>query len=114
MRKINIKPYKVQALDRDKDNRLVPRTVDYTMKASMEGMLFHPDLKLDGREVLRRDRIAEKIEKCTKDVILLEEDEWLKLKNAVETLKGFGRHDVEFVRRILTAEKVEVKEKKKK
>ena len=83
----------------------------YEVKDAMIEILLSSDLQLTGRELLERDDIARKIKDCVDGHILLEEEEWNKVVQAVETVKGFGRPDVELVRRVLNAEQIEVEVK---
>lgn len=107
MRRINLENYKVQARNADGEDIEVP----YDTKNSMIEILFSRELLLSAREALIRDDLAHKIKDCSNGTILLEEAEYAKLEKAVDTIKGFGRADVEFCRRILEAEKVEVEAK---
>ena len=78
---------------------------------SLVAVLFM-ESQLPPREVLERDRIANRVETAT-DSILLEEAEYSKVLaglNATD-LKPFGRDVVEFVRRVLEAPVVEVQAK---
>jgi len=94
--------------------RVEPEMVDvpYRFKQSMIEILFARDNQLNGMEILERDKLANKIYDCSDGSIMLEEAEWSKFYNALEVVKGLGRPDVEFVHRILEAEKVEVEAKK--
>ncbi len=109
MKKINLKNYEVEGKDEKGDLVKAP----YEVKGSMVSILYHPDLKLGGRDLLLAHKLADKIESCKKNFILLEEIDYQKLKKAVDTATGFSKHDVEFVKRILEAEDVEVEEKDK-
>ena len=106
MRKINLENYMLEA--RNEKNEIVK--MPYDVKSSLIGVLFHPELKLSGRELLLRDKLANKIND-TESEILLEETDFLKIKMAIESIDGYTRNDVEFVRRVLEAEEIEVKEK---
>jgi len=113
MRKIELKPYSVKGRQLDDETGEV-KVVDvpYDVKVSLVSVLFHPDLQLKAHELLERDKLANKINDCKDGSILLEEAEYSKLTQAIEVVKGFTKNDVEFVRRILEAEQVSVKEKK--
>lgn len=104
MRKLNLINYNIHV--DIPESGIIP----YNIKNSIINILFHPDLNLDGVELLLRDKLANKIEKAENE-ILLEETDYLKIKTAVETITGYNRNDIEFVRRILEAEKIEVVEK---
>ncbi len=112
MRKINLENYRVKAKVREED-KVVEKDLDYDVKDTIISVLFHPDLKLNGRELILRGKLADKIEKAEKN-ILLEEADYKKLKDSVEKLQGFGRNELELVDRILNAPSVEVEPKDKK
>jgi len=107
MRKIVLSSYPVKVKVDNKEEEL-----PYEMRNSLVNVLFHPALKLAGRALLLHHKLAEKIESCNKDSILLEDSEYMLLKNAVEKIPGFTKNDVTFVKRVLEAEEVEVKEAK--
>lgn len=109
MKKINLKPYDVKWTDKEGKEQTTP----YDVKSSLINILFHPVLKLAGRDLLKAHKLAEKIEECNEDIILLEDHDYMKLKNAAESIKGFTKNDVEFVQRVLEAEDADVQEKKK-
>ena len=111
MRKIQIENYLVQM--QDEKGNIVPKP--YKVKESMVGCLLHPALKLTGRELLLRGKLATRIEEAEikegKGHILVEEADYRKLKTAFETIEGFTKSDIELVRRVLEAEETEVEEK---
>lgn len=81
----------------------------YDVKDSMATILLNPQQKLNGTSLLRSNMIAEKILKAEGSV-LLEDAEYQTLRNAADTTVGFDRQDVELVRRIMDAPRIEVKE----
>jgi predicted AlkP superfamily phosphohydrolase/phosphomutase len=86
----------------------------YHVKESMVSCLLHPTLELTGRELLLRNKLATRIEEAEivegKGSILVEEEDYRKLRQAFETIKGFTKNDMELVRRVLEAEEIDVKE----
>lgn len=106
MKRIDVRDYLVGIQLEDGTTQEIP----YKVKESLVGCLFHPELKLGGREIIDRDLIAKKIESAI-DHVLLEDAEYQKLNSAFETVKGFGKADVELVRRVFDAEDVDVVEK---
>lgn len=82
----------------------------YDVKASMIEVLFHQELDLRGEGLLQRDDLARKIRNANGKV-LLEEVEWIDLKNAVNTAPVLNRHDVPFMRLVTNAPAVEVEAK---
>lgn len=85
--------------------------MDYLVRDSIVEILFHPGLQLAAKDLLDRDTLARKIKDWPGDDLLLEEEEYKKVVSGMEALRGLGRHDVEFVKRILNAQTVEVQAK---
>jgi len=114
MRKLDLRDYTVKAMVPDQMNpgRMLNTELPYHVKDSILNLLFIPDLQLNGAELVRQNVLAMKIETCP-DEILLEQEEWQRVKKAIDTFKGFGRPDVELVRRVLEAPEVEAEEKPK-
>jgi len=109
VRKVNLEPYTI--LIPDTSGKDTPITVD--VKDWIANVIFHPDLKLNGREVIQRGKLSEKIEKADKEVIL-EEVEYQKIKEAFDSVKGFSKMHIELLERVFGAQMIEVEEKKKK
>ena len=105
MKKIDVRDYLVAIPAENGTTVEIP----YNVKESLVGCLFHPELKLGGREIIERDVVAKKIESAV-DCVLLEDAEYQKLNHAFETVKGFGKAEVELVKRVFNAEDVEVAE----
>ena len=105
MKKINTQDYFINVQGGDGTIMEIP----YNVKESLIGCLFHPELKLGGREIIERDLIAKKIDSA-EEHILLENAEYQKLLHAFETVKGFGKSEVELVKRVFNAEDIIVKE----
>lgn len=114
MRKIELQNYMVNSPTPDGGS--VPKP--YFVKESMVTCLLHPALKLTGRELLLRGKLATRIEEAEiikgNGFILVEETDYKKLRQAFETIEGFTKNDMELVRRVLEAEEIEVKEKENK
>ena len=85
----------------------------FEVRPSLVAVLFNED-KLDAREIIRRDELANKIESCQDDLLLLEEVDWTRIVGGLKAtdLKPHGRSVVEFLKRVLDAPQVEVTEKK--
>ena len=113
MRKIDVANYMVKVPAAD--GNFAPKP--YNVKESMVSCLLHPVLKLNGRELLLRGKLATRIEEAEiikgNGHILVEEEDYRKLRQAFETIEGFTKSDMELVRRVLEAEEIEVKEKEK-
>ena len=113
MRKLNLKDYTIKMKVPDKMNpgQLIEAEIPYPVKDSILNLLFIRELQLGGAELVKQNVLAMKLEQC-KGEILLEEDDYQRIKRAIDTFKGFGRNDVELVTRINDAEVVEVEPKK--
>ncbi len=113
MHKLNLANYtvKVKVPDAQNPGKLLDTVYPYGVKDSILNLLFTPDLQLTGAELVKQNALALKLEEFKGDVILLEDEEYIRIKRAVEAFKGFQRNDVQLVERINNAEKVEVEEK---
>ena len=106
MRKINTTTYKTTVRSISGE----VKEVDYGVKDSLATILFHPGLKLNAIDLLKQNKLANKVLESG-DELLLEEEEYSRVKAALEVVTGLGKNDVEFVTRILEAETIEVTEK---
>ena len=114
MRKLNLKNYmvKVRAPDQMNPGKVIEGEYPYHVKASILNLMFIRDLQLNGAELVKQNVLAMKLEQCKNDEILLEDEEYSRIKKAADTFKGFGRNDVELIERINEAGVVEVEPKK--
>jgi len=114
MRKLNLKNYMVKVRVPDKMNpqEAIDAEMPYPLKDSILNLLFIPSLQLNGAELVKQNMLAMRLEQCKEDEILLEDEEYNRIKRAIDTFKGFNRNDVELVTRINEAEVVEVEPKK--
>ncbi len=106
MRNLEIGNYMVEVRGQDGCTQ-----TPYDMKRSIITVLFHPELRLKAQDLLERDKLARKIDECKEDSILLEEAEYGRIKSAVESVSGYSKDDVTFVKRIMEAPQVEVQKK---
>ena len=83
--------------------------VIYDVRKSLVNVLFHPGLQLDPFQVLEANELADKI-RIGGDEILLSQAEYAKVLVGLKVVKGCQEADVEFVRRLIHAEEVEVEE----
>ena len=108
MRKIYLENYMVKSPMPDGGFKPKP----YNVKEGMVSCLLHPALKLTGRELLLRNKLATRIDEAEivegNGSILVEEADYRKLRQAFETIEGFAKNDMELVRRVLEAEEIEV------
>jgi hypothetical protein len=111
MRKLNLKDYQVTGKVKGGDGNIVDITAPYHVKDSILNLMFIRELQLSGAELVKQNVLAMKLETCKDNEILLEEEEWQRIKNAIDTFRGFNRNDVELVTRINEAEVVEVTKK---
>ena len=111
MRKLNLEDYMVIGKVRGGDGNPVDVTAPYHVKDSILNLMFIRELQLSGAELVKQNMLAMKLEACKDDEILLEDEEYKRIKKAVDVFKGFNRNDVELVIRINEAEVVEVKSK---
>lgn len=105
MRKLNMTPYPVPVVDADGKEDQAP----YSVRQSLRLMLLHPQLNLGAEELLVNGDLSDKL-RDGPDVILLEEDEYARLMQALSKIKGFRANDIELIRRVKNAEKVDVQE----
>ena len=114
MRKLNLTDYMVaiRAPDKMMPGKEINAELPYHVKDSILNLMFIRELQLNGAELVKQNVLAMKLEQCKDGEILLEEDEYQRIKRAVDVFKGFNRNDVELVTRINEAEVVEVESKK--
>lgn len=106
MKKINITTYKVTVRTGNGETR----AIDYGIKDSLVELLFQPSLKLNAVNLLKQQKLADKV-MTAENELLLEEEEYTRVKAALDSVEGLSRNDVVFVQRILEAETVEVEVK---
>jgi len=112
MRKLNLKDYTVKGKVKNPIGEVVDIEAPYHVKDSILNLMFIRELQLSGAELVKQNMLAIKLETCKDTEILLEEDEYQRIKKAVDAFKGFARNDVELVTRINEAVLVEVESKK--
>ena len=85
--------------------------VPFQVRPSLVVILFN-EKGIDARELLRRDELATRIENTIDDTLLLEEADYKKIVSGLNAtdLQPYGRSAIEFVRRVLDAPVVSVKE----
>lgn len=121
MHKLQISDYNVKMKVRSEDGSVSDKEFPFKVLDSISMIIFHPELKLSGKELLASGKLAEKLEdeknhkKEGESVfILLTAQEFGMVKRAFETAKGFGRNEIELIRRIEECEEVEVAVEEKK
>ena len=113
MRKLNLENYTVNSkvADPNMPGGLLDIKYPYPIKDSILNMLFSRELKLTGVELVKQQAVALKIEACRGNEILLEDEEYRRIKWAADTCIGFARPDFEMIERINNAKVVQVKQK---
>ena len=106
MRKLNLENYEFSF--RNAQGELETQLYDF--KDAIINLMFHPDLKLSRSENLKADILAEKIMEADKEIIL-EEEEYNRIFQAVDSFNGFGKNEVELVKRVTECPKIDIKEK---
>ena len=72
-------------------------------------LLFHPNLRLTARQVRDRKPLRDKILRCPRAALLLENAEYDMIKAGLDAAQGFGVNDIELVDRVYDAVDYEVK-----
>ena len=110
MRKLNVENY-VNEIKVNENGITVVKEIEYEFKDSLIFIMFNRELQLAGKSLLEQNKLAEKILEVDKEIIL-EEAEYNKIKQAVETFKGCTRNEVQLVDRVLNCPEINVEEKK--
>ena len=105
MIKLIVKDYEVDKIR--EDTRKVVR-IPYSVKQSIVGILYSPDLRLTMREAINRKPLADSIENCQEDFIYITQEDYTKIKDSFDKTQGFGKDDVELLKRIDKAEEIDV------
>ena len=109
MRKLDLRNYDVEVMNEKGEFE----KKSYNFKGSLIELLFVKTLNLDSMELLSHDSLAKKIMQCKDDSLLIEEAEYQMLTRSIQAVRGFGRHEVGLVNRIMNETKtVEVAEAK--
>ena len=101
MRKLDLKNYSVSVINPQGVIQLTP----YKFKDVLVNILTHPQLGLNGIELLEVEPLLEKIEKADIEVILTDE-EYYKIYGVLKRFKGFSHNDMQFVKRITNCPEV--------
>ena len=100
MRKLNLRDYQWTQKVRAANGEIVDSTAPYKVRDSILNIMFLPSLGLQGAELVRQNILAVKIEQA-EDEVLLEEEEYLRVKKAAEAYPSQSRADVGLIDRIL-------------
>lgn len=106
-RKILLAPYMV-----DLGTAGPGEPVPFDVKENLVAILYNRGLNLGPTELLEQHILAERIFKHEEDEILLSEEEYRRVRKALDACKGLSLPHVEFVKRVFNAVEVSVEEKK--
>jgi hypothetical protein len=106
MRKLDIKNYTISVKNQQGLTQLIP----YDFKTVLLNVVTHPQLQLNGIELLEAKPLIEKIEKADIEVMLTEE-EYLNIVGNLKKIKGFIKNDMQFIERILKCPHINEDEK---
>jgi len=95
MKKLNLDSYSVSVKDKQGLNRFL----DYEVRTTIINLLTHPQLGLNGPDLLEVAPLVRKIEKASADVILTNE-EYQEIVRVLKTFKGFIKNDIPMLERI--------------
>ena len=112
--KINLKPYSTTRPKISEDGKVEEGVGNYNIRDVMPNILCHPILKHAGYRFHTIAKLAERIEKCKENHIILDASDYDTVKKCFDEFKGYGRNDAEMVHRVYEAEVIEVEEKKDK
>lgn len=82
----------------------------YDVIGSVDILLFHQDLRLNGKELLQNGELQNKLEDCKKggeSFVFLTPEEYARLSRLLD-LRVFGKNEIELVKRIQNCEEVDV------
>ncbi len=82
--------------------------VEYSVKEALSNILYHPDLHLSIEEAINRKTISDRLEICKEDHIVLSPEDYSVIYDSFGKVLGFGKDDVELLKRIKNAERFEV------
>jgi len=101
MRKLDLSSYNVTDKVIGGDGEVIEVTAPYNVKDSVINVLFMPAVGLQGAALIRQNMLAMKIEASKDGFVILEEEEYQRVKSAAELFKAPSRAHVEFIDRIL-------------
>ncbi len=108
-RKLDLTDYDVTVKVPNEEGRFVDKTVPYRVKESVRIFLLSGQLQHNSVQLLKHSDLAMKVRDADGH-ILLDKDEYGMLVRAIETIRGLEANDVELIRRIMDAPKVNLKE----
>lgn len=100
MRKLDLRDYQWTQKVQNPIRGIEEISLPYLVKDSILNIMFLPELRLQGAELVRQNMLAIKIEQSDGEV-MLEEEEYQRVKRAAESYKAQSRADVGLIDRIL-------------
>ena len=100
MRKLDLTDYQYTEKIQNPVKGIETITLPYLVKDSILNIMFLPSLGLRGADLVRQNILAMKIEQSDGEV-MLEEEEYQRIKKAAETYTAQSRADVGLINRIL-------------
>ena len=101
MRKLDLKNYMFSMKNPQGVTELLP----YNFKEVLVNVITHPNLGLNGPELLEINEVVEKIEKAGVEVILTDDD-YYKIIYTLKRFRGFAKNDTQFLKRIYSCPKI--------
>ena len=101
MRKLNLENHVFNM----PDQKGVLQFITYDFHKSLEGILPHQNLGLNGPELLRAMEVVEKVQK-SKDAVLLTENDHKLIIETCKKFRGFTKDDHKFLKRIFNCPSV--------
>lgn len=102
--KIDLRNYQVQVAT---DRKGVAVFDDYDVKDSLVRMLWNPALELTVEQAFETKPLVDRI-RATKDGIVIDQSDYVRLKKALAVIRGAQEDDLELFRRIRDAKEVEL------
>lgn len=81
------------------DQKGILQFITYDFHKNLEGILPHPNLGLNGPELIRAMEVVEKVQKA-KEEILLDDNDYKLIVDTLKKFRGFTKNDHEFLKRI--------------
>lgn len=105
MRKIDLKPYQYDGIDRDGNER----SIAIDIVKNIRGVMLHEVQEHSGASLLDAADLCNKIAAAAKKgEVILEEAEWEALRAGFAKFRGLGESFVELARRVVKAETVDL------
>ena len=100
MRKLDLADFQVVQKVRGGDGSIIETSTPYPVKDSLLNIMFLPTLGLQGAEAVKQQVLAHRILQ-TDGEIMLEEEEYERVSNAVSKFSVTSIHDATLINRIL-------------